>query len=98
MRGWRTWRTAATPACLGVAAGLTFGTLLALVTLVQFAVQPVGGPRIDLLSNYFYGYTVSPAGALIGAAFRTGTGLAGKGGAAVGTFVGGRKRLGHGQR
>lgn len=54
---------------LGVAAGLTFGTLLALVTLLQFAVQPIGGPRLDLLSNYFYGYSVSPAGALIGFAW-----------------------------
>ncbi|MFN7917499.1 MAG: hypothetical protein U0Q55_19285 [Vicinamibacterales bacterium] len=54
---------------LGVAAGLTFGTLVALVTGLQFLLQPEGAPRIDLLSNYFYGYTVSPAGVLIGFAW-----------------------------
>lgn len=54
---------------LGVAAGLTAGTLVALVTVLQFLVQPDGGPRIDLLSHYFYGYTVTPVGALIGFAW-----------------------------
>lgn len=54
---------------LGVAAGLTFGVLVAGVTLLQFALQPENPPRLDLLANYFYGYTVTPVGALIGFAW-----------------------------
>ncbi|MGE3957941.1 MAG: hypothetical protein AB7H96_14575 [Vicinamibacterales bacterium] len=54
---------------LGVAAGLTFGTLVAFVTMLQVLLQPEPAPRLDLLANYFYGYTVSPAGAAIGFAW-----------------------------
>jgi hypothetical protein len=54
---------------LGVAAGIVFGFLLGGVTLLAFAINEGDGDRaafLGLLSNYFYGYSVSPAGALIG--------------------------------
>lgn len=54
---------------LGVAAGLTVGTLIAAVTLLQYLIDPQPAPRLDLLANYFYGYTVSPVGALVGFAW-----------------------------
>ena len=51
---------------LGIAFGLTFGTLVAGLTLLQEVLQPDPAPRLDLLANYFYGYSVSTKGALIG--------------------------------
>ncbi len=53
-------------AALGVAFGLTTGTLLALATVVRVAVPSVAGDTLALLGQFFYGYEVSPVGAAIG--------------------------------
>jgi hypothetical protein len=39
------------------------------VTLLQALLQPQPAPRLDLLAHYFYGYTVTAKGALIGFAW-----------------------------
>lgn len=51
---------------LGVAVGLVTGSLIVAVTAFHVLVQPVGGPPLELLAQYFYGYTVTWFGALIG--------------------------------
>lgn len=51
---------------LGVAFGTVFGTLLFALTLVTVVLAPEGASAIVLLSQYFYGYTLSPAGAAVG--------------------------------
>jgi len=51
---------------LGIAVGLVFGALVALVTAFHVVVQPAAAPPIELLGEYFYGYTVSWTGAAIG--------------------------------
>jgi|SRR5689334_892205 hypothetical protein len=51
---------------LGVSAGLVLGTLLFALTLVNVEMGPQEGANLGLLNNYFYGYTVSPKGALVG--------------------------------
>ncbi|MGE0816914.1 MAG: hypothetical protein AB7O28_19580 [Vicinamibacterales bacterium] len=53
-------------AALGVATGLVAGLIVAAATAFIVVVQPVPAPRLDLLANYFYGYTVSWRGALVG--------------------------------
>ena len=53
-------------AALGVAFGLTAGTLTALVTIAHIVLEITDGPRLALLSQFFYGYDVSWAGALVG--------------------------------
>lgn len=53
-------------AALGVATGLVTGLLVFAVTAFHVIVQPVGGPPLELLAQYFHGYTVSWAGALLG--------------------------------
>ena len=55
---------------LGVAAGIVFGLLMAAVTIAALIINEGAGERatyLGLLNNYFYGYSVSPAGVLIGA-------------------------------
>jgi hypothetical protein len=51
---------------LGVAVGATVGAVVAALTLFHVVFQPVNGPPLVLLGQYFYGYTVSWAGAAIG--------------------------------
>ena len=51
---------------LGVSAGLVLGTLLFALTLVNIEMGPQEGANLGLLDHYFYGYTVSPKGALVG--------------------------------
>ena len=54
---------------LGVAAGIVFGLLMLAVTMVPvIAVGGEGDLAMDLglMNNYFYGYSVTPAGALVG--------------------------------
>ena len=51
---------------LGVAVGLVAGLLLFALTVFHIVLQPVGGPNIGLIGQYFYGYEVSWGGALIG--------------------------------
>lgn len=51
---------------LGLAMGIVGGALLALVTSVHVILFPNGGPYLGLLSQYFYGYSVTPLGAMMG--------------------------------
>ena len=53
-------------AALGVATGLVSGLLVFAVTVFHVIVQPVGGPPLELLAQYFHGYTVTWAGAFLG--------------------------------
>jgi hypothetical protein len=53
-------------AALGVATGLVSGLVVAAATAFIVVVRPQPEPRLDLLANYFYGYTVSWPGVLIG--------------------------------
>ena len=50
----------------GIATGFTFGALIAAVTIFHVLARPVEGPPIELLSQYFYGYAVTWAGAAVG--------------------------------
>lgn len=51
---------------LGLAMGIVGGALLAVVTIGHVLLYPNGGPYLGLLGQYFYGYTVTPMGALTG--------------------------------
>jgi len=51
---------------LGLAFGLTAGTLVAVLTVLHISVVKEGGPRIELLGQYFYGYEISWTGAAVG--------------------------------
>jgi hypothetical protein len=51
----------------GTVIGLTAGVGVFLVTAFHVVVQPPGGPELELLANYFYGYEVTWRGSLIGA-------------------------------
>lgn len=51
----------------GMAVGFTLGLLVALITAAGTVLDPEGRVPIGLLSEYFYGYSVSWLGALIGA-------------------------------
>ena len=50
----------------GAAIGVAFGLVIFVVTLTHVILQPAG-PDISLLRFFFYGYSVSWAGAFIGA-------------------------------
>ena len=50
----------------GAALGVAFAVVVFAMTIVHVVRQPVG-PDISLLRFYFYGYSVSVAGAFIGA-------------------------------
>jgi hypothetical protein len=54
---------------LGMAVGLTAGSLVALVTVAQLVLRPDPEFPLHLLGEYFYGYTVSWQGALLGLAW-----------------------------
>lgn len=56
-------------AALGSATGLVAGLVVAALTLFVVVLQPEPRPRLDLLANYFYGYTVTLEGAAIGFAW-----------------------------
>lgn len=56
-------------AALGVAVGIVVGVLLAVVTLLDLVLDPRGAAQLDLLAQYFAGYTVSLAGSAIIAAW-----------------------------
>ena len=51
----------------GVAVGAAAAVFLFVLTVFHIAVQPEEAPNIALLSQYFYGYTVSWPGAVAGA-------------------------------
>jgi hypothetical protein len=59
---------------LGVAVGITAAALIFALTVFHVVFQPTTAPKIDLLGQYFFGYTVSWTGAAIGSfwAFVTG--------------------------
>lgn len=52
---------------LGTAVGLVAAAGLGLVTAAHFVVLPREAPHLDLLGQYFVGYSVSPAGVFVGA-------------------------------
>jgi hypothetical protein len=62
-------------AALGVATGLVAGLLVAAATAFTVVVQPQPEPRLDLLANYFFGYTVSWPGVLVGFLWAFGVGF-----------------------
>ena len=51
---------------LGMALGITAGLLVFLFTIFHLVANPVEGPNVGLLAEYFYGYSVSVEGAFIG--------------------------------
>jgi hypothetical protein len=53
-------------AALGVATGIVAGLVVAAATAFIVVLRPQPEPRLDLLANYFYGYSVSWPGVLIG--------------------------------
>lgn len=52
---------------LGVAVGVATGLLIALLTLITLLYPPEYHRYLGLLSEYFYGYSISWQGALVGA-------------------------------
>ena len=50
---------------LGVAVGTVFGGFFFVVTAFHVIMRPADGPPLELLAQYFYGYTVTWAGALV---------------------------------
>lgn len=56
-------------AALGLASGVVFALIFALITLVDLMVDPQQTAGLGLLAQYFYGYNVSIMGALIGFAW-----------------------------
>lgn len=55
----------------GMAVGSAFGLLVLAVTAVHLVRQPAAGtaPDLTLLAQYFYGYTLTWAGAFVGLAW-----------------------------
>ncbi len=51
---------------LGVATGLVSGLIVFAATAFVVALQPPGAPRLELIANYFFGYTVTWGGAVVG--------------------------------
>jgi protoporphyrinogen oxidase len=63
---------------LGLSMGILFGLTLFLATLaLVFKGGDVVGPRLQLLAQYFPGYSVTPAGSVLGLAYGFITGLIG---------------------
>jgi hypothetical protein len=60
---------------LGLAVGLTLGASIALLTTFHLAVRPENGPDIALLTQFFYGYSVSVPGIAIGFLWGAATGF-----------------------
>jgi hypothetical protein len=58
----------------GVAAGTALSLMVLLATLIQIA-RGGGGMPLVLLAEFFYGYTVTVHGALVGAAWGFATGF-----------------------
>lgn len=62
-------------AALGVATGLVAGLLVAAATAFTVAMRPQPLPRLDLLSNYFFGYAVTWPGVVVGFLWAFGVGF-----------------------
>lgn len=54
---------------LGIAVGTVAALVVGGVTLASLVVDPEGRFPLELLAVYFYGYSLTPLGALIGAAW-----------------------------
>jgi hypothetical protein len=52
---------------LGLAVGLTLAAVVFLLTAFHVVAKPAGAASIELLAQYFYGYTVTWTGACVGA-------------------------------
>jgi len=61
---------------LGVAIGLTSGVSIWLLTIVRVMLRP-GGIPMNLLKEFFYGYTVTWSGAFVGFAWAFACGFVG---------------------
>jgi hypothetical protein len=61
----------------GIAVGTVAGLLLFLLTAFHVVMQADNALPIGLLAQYFYGYTVTWAGAVVGLAWGFGTGFVG---------------------
>lgn len=55
------------PVALGVAIGIFAGALVAAVTAAHLVVLPREAWHLELLAQYFRGYSVSPLGVVVGA-------------------------------
>jgi hypothetical protein len=53
-------------AALGVAFGLTCSAAVVLATVVQWLASPDDGMPLLLLNQFFYGYSISWSGAIVG--------------------------------
>ncbi len=60
---------------LGLAMGMVGALLLSIVTLTSMLLDPNGEFPLALLGQYFYGYSVSAVGLLVGAAWAFFTGF-----------------------
>jgi len=62
-------------AAFGVACGTALGAAICLATIVGLSRGATPASGLQLLSEYFAGYTVTPLGAVIGLAWGFGTGF-----------------------
>jgi hypothetical protein len=60
---------------LGIAVGLIFGCGVFAVTAFHVVLRPVNAPPLELLAQFFYGYTVSWTGSAVGFAWGFFTGF-----------------------
>lgn len=61
----------------GIAIGTACATLIAVATVMSMFLDPSDGVGLGILRAYFRGYSISPAGVLIGAAWAFGVGFIG---------------------
>lgn len=61
----------------GIAIGTACAVLVAIITMIGLLADPSDGLRLSILRVYFRGYSVSPAGVFIGAAWAFGVGFVG---------------------
>jgi hypothetical protein len=64
-------------AAFGVAVGVVCGLALALATAGDLVLDPQRRIGLDLVSQYFYGYSVSPMGIIVGFLWAAGVGFVG---------------------
>src|SRR5262245_9024667 len=72
---------------LGVAVGLTLGGLVVALTIFHLMLGPADAPDIGLLRSYFYGYSLSWPGTVVGLLWGSLTGFA------IGWFAGAVRNL-----
>jgi hypothetical protein len=64
-------------AAFGVAVGVVCGLALALATAGDLVLDPQRRIGLDLVSQYFYGYSVSPMGIIVGFLWAAAVGVVG---------------------